>query len=119
MRAGRSRDSNHPLLKRHTERQLKGRLDKVMVTVPANFTDTGVQAVLSAARNAGMAIFQTDDQMIWREYRLDEPTAAAIDANGRNEGEVIPEKSVLVFDFGGGTLDVSVSWLSNNRIFGR
>ena len=100
-------------LKAGAERQLKAALDRVMITVPANFTDTGIQALLRAAREAGLTVFQTRDRTDWHRYRLDEPTAAAIDsAKGARApakgGTPAPEKHVLVFDFGGGTLDVSI-----------
>jgi molecular chaperone DnaK (HSP70) len=93
-------------LKRQTERHLRAKLDRVMITLPANFTDTGVQATLRAVRDAGLEPFQSEEH--WQDYRLDEPTASAIDAAKSKRGAPKEEKSVLVFDFGGGTLDVSV-----------
>jgi molecular chaperone DnaK (HSP70) len=104
-------------LKRQTERhlskvnpnaRLKCNLDDVMITLPANFTDTGVQAVLQAAREAGLIPFQIDNADRWHEFRMDEPSAAAIDAAACVGDESESEKLILIFDFGGGTLDVSV-----------
>ena len=104
-------------LKRQTERflskmnpraRLKCNIDDVMLTLPANFTDMGVQAVLQAARGAGLKPFQNDNADRWHEFRMDEPSAAAIDAAACKSDEGGSQKLVLIFDFGGGTLDVSV-----------
>jgi len=98
-------------LKARTEQHLRQAIDEVMISVPANFTDTGIQAILSAARRAGLRPFQEDRREDWHDYRIDEPTAAALDAAmGRPEdsGPSESQRFILIFDFGGGTLDVSV-----------
>jgi molecular chaperone DnaK (HSP70) len=95
-------------LRQQTERHLGAALDKVMISLPANFSDTGVHALMRAAREAGLRPFQLDRRGDWAQYRIDEPTAAAIEAAVDPGGETHAERLLLVFDFGGGTLDVSV-----------
>jgi len=94
-------------LRRQTERHLRRKIEEVMITLPANFTDTGVQATIRAARQAGLRPFLDANPEAWSDFRLDEPTAAALEARHiwKKSKE---EEYVLVFDFGGGTLDVSV-----------
>lgn len=101
-------------LRRQTERHLKARVASAMITLPANFTDIGVRGTLEAARRGGLATFQEDNREMWRDHRLDEPTAAAIDVAGGREQADEQDKLVLIFDFGGGTLDVSVLLIAVN-----
>lgn len=81
------------LAKRATE-SLGGELDGVVVTVPAYFDDAQRQGTKEAARRAGLHILRL----------LNEPTAAAI-AYGLDSGK---EGTIVVYDLGGGTFDVSV-----------
>ncbi|XP_055333741.1 uncharacterized protein LOC129585172 [Paramacrobiotus metropolitanus] len=81
-------------LKEMAEGFLGSKVTAAVVTIPANFMETQRAATLSAARLAGF----TEVSL------LNEPTAAAI-AYG---GVVEKQCSILVFDFGGGTLDVSI-----------
>ncbi len=71
-----------------------GFISKAVITVPANFDQSQTEATLNAANNAGFK------QVEIRK----EPTAAAI-AYGFEEEE---DKKILIYDFGGGTFDVSV-----------
>lgn len=66
--------------------------NKVVVTIPAAFNDSQREKTKLAAELAGMEVLGL----------LQEPTAAAIAYN------IKPEETILVFDLGGGTLDVSV-----------
>lgn len=76
-----------------------GIIDSVVVTVPTGFNDVAKKAIRDAtARAAGL-----EEKRVRREY---EPTAAAIAAM-REAGDEAPE-SLLVYDFGGGTFDVSL-----------
>ncbi len=75
----------------------------VVITVPAYFDDAQRQATRDAARLAGMDVLRL----------LNEPTAAAI-AYGLQEGA--DGQTVVVYDLGGGTFDVSVLEL-NEGIF--
>ena len=67
-----------------------------VVTVPAYFNDAQRQATKDAGTIAGLNVIRV----------LNEPTAAAI-AHGLNKAEKA-EKTVLMFDLGGGTFDVSL-----------
>ena len=73
-------------------------LDAV-VTVPAYFNDAQRQATKDAGKLAGLNILRI----------INEPTAAAI-AYGLNETR---ERNVLVYDLGGGTLDVTILTIDN------
>jgi molecular chaperone DnaK len=88
--------SSHVLLhlKRAGERQLAAPIKDAVITVPANFTDGQRQATKEAGRLAGLDVLRL----------INEPTAAALAYGfGRDRDEVI-----AVFDFGGGTFDVSI-----------
>jgi molecular chaperone DnaK len=88
--------SSHVLLhlKRAAERQLGTQIQDAVITVPANFTDAQRQATREAGRLAGLDVMRL----------INEPTAAAL-AYGFGQDR---EQMILVFDFGGGTFDVSV-----------
>ncbi|EQC25517.1 hypothetical protein SDRG_16621, partial [Saprolegnia diclina VS20] len=81
-------------LKKAAEAKLNERIANCVLTVPAYFTEPQRQATLEAAAMAGFSAVRL----------LNEPTAAAM-AYGLF---VAGTKRVVVFDFGGGTLDVSV-----------
>ena len=92
--------SSHVLLhlKRAAERQLGTQVKDAVITVPANFTDAQRQATREAGRLAGLDVLRL----------INEPTAAALAYGfGRDREEMI-----AVFDFGGGTFDVSVLQLA-------
>uniref|UniRef100_A0A166FTY0 Heat shock protein 70 n=1 Tax=Daucus carota subsp. sativus TaxID=79200 RepID=A0A166FTY0_DAUCS len=74
-------------------------VNNAVVTVPAHFNDSQRQATKDAATIAGLNVLQV----------LVEPTAAAV-AYGldKNLTSSVGEKTVLVFDLGGGTFDVSL-----------
>ena len=89
-------------LKRCAERQLGTPIKDAVVTVPANFTDGQRQATKEAGRLAGLDVMRL----------INEPTAAALAYGfGRDRQQVI-----CVFDFGGGTFDVSILRL-NGEVF--
>lgn len=77
------------------EVHLGERIDRAVVTVPAYFTDVQRRATARAGELAGLKV----------ERILNEPTAAAMDYGLQNFGEC---QNILVYDFGGGTLDVTV-----------
>ena len=70
------------------------RVTEAVITVPAYFNDAQRQATKDAGRIAGLEVLRI----------INEPTAAAL-AYGLDKGE---NQTVLVFDLGGGTFDVSV-----------
>jgi molecular chaperone DnaK len=89
-------------LKRCAERQLGESVNDAVVTVPANFTDAQRQATKEAGRLAGLNVMRL----------INEPTAAALAYGfGRNQDQLI-----CVFDFGGGTFDVSILRI-NGEVF--
>src|SRR3954468_8364845 len=82
------------LLKRDAEATLGATITKAVVTIPANSKGLARHATKLCAGAAGMQVLTL----------INEPTAAAI-CYGLNAQE---DQTVLVFDFGGGTLDVTV-----------
>jgi molecular chaperone DnaK len=91
-------------LKQDCEAQLGEEVAHAVVTVPAYFNDKQKRATRMAAAIAGLKVQQL----------LPEPTAAAIalgvDALGEGESQ-----TVLVFDMGGGTFDISVLTMAEGR----
>ncbi|AYY11760.1 molecular chaperone DnaK [Actinobacteria bacterium YIM 96077] len=82
-------------LKRDAEAYLGETITDAVVTVPAYFSDSQRQATKEAGEIAGMNVLRI----------VNEPTAAAL-AYGLDKGE--KEQTILVFDLGGGTFDVSL-----------
>lgn len=74
-----------------------------VITVPAHFNNNQRMATKAAGKIAGLNVLQI----------LNEPTAASYDY-GVMGSETHTEKTVLVYDFGGGTLDVSVLTITEN-----
>ncbi len=91
-------------LKVMTEEKIKKKITSAVITVPAYFNRTQRCATFNAGRIAGLKVLRI----------MDEPTAAAI-AYGFDKINQASQ-TVLVFDFGGGTLDVSILKI-NNGIF--
>lgn len=81
-------------LKSDAEAFLGETIKEAVITVPAYFDDAQRQATKNAGKIAGFDVKRI----------INEPTAAAI-AYGLNEGN---EKTIVVYDLGGGTFDVSV-----------
>ncbi|WP_055699622.1 molecular chaperone DnaK [Streptomyces silaceus] len=81
-------------LKRDAESYLGEDVTDAVVTVPAYFDDTQRQATKEAGEIAGLKVLRI----------INEPTAAAL-AYGLDKGD---DQTVLVFDLGGGTFDVSL-----------
>jgi len=86
-------------IKTIASKYLGSEVKNAVVTVPAYFNDAQRQATKDAGKLAGLNIIRI----------INEPTAAAI-AYGLNE---TGEKNILVYDLGGGTLDVTVLTLDN------
>ncbi len=82
-------------LKRDAEAYLGEQVTHAVITVPAYFSDAERQATKEAGEIAGLTV----DRII------NEPTAAAL-AYGLDKGE--KDQTILVFDLGGGTFDVSL-----------
>ncbi|SLM28130.1 Heat shock protein 70 [Desulfamplus magnetovallimortis] len=94
------------LEKIHTdsEKALGDTIEYAVITVPAYFNDKQKHATRNAAAIAGMKV----------QRLLPEPTAAAISFGVDSVG-VDDAKTVLVFDFGGGTFDLSVLTISGGQ----
>jgi molecular chaperone DnaK len=82
-------------LKRDAEAYLGETITDAVITVPAYFEDAQRQATKEAGEIAGLNVLRI----------VNEPTAAAL-AYGLDKGE--REQTILVFDLGGGTFDVSL-----------
>src|SRR5437588_7684351 len=82
------------LLKKDAEQQLNETIQKSVVTIPANSKGLARHATKLCAGAAGMQVLTL----------INEPTAAAI-CYGLNAQQ---DQTVLVYDFGGGTLDVTI-----------
>ena len=82
-------------LKADAEAYLGEEIKQAVITVPAYFNDAQRQATKDAGTIAGLEVLRI----------INEPTAASL-AYGLDKGEV--EQTILVYDLGGGTFDVSI-----------
>ncbi|HEY7423439.1 MAG TPA: Hsp70 family protein [Gemmataceae bacterium] len=91
-----------------------GPISRAVITVPAYFDDTRRKATKDAGRIAGLEVLDI----------LDEPTAAALayslqhlQLDSRSESATLPseERTVLVYDLGGGTFDVTLVRLARQH----
>mgnify|MGYP001770800675 CR=1 FL=1 len=81
-------------LKQAAEDYLGQKVDKAVITVPAYFNDAQRQATKDAGKIAGLEVMRI----------VNEPTAAAL-AYGLDKKK---DETIAVFDFGGGTFDISI-----------
>ncbi|MGQ0542415.1 MAG: molecular chaperone DnaK [Blastocatellia bacterium] len=81
-------------LKQSAEDYLGSKVEKAVITVPAYFNDAQRQATKDAGKVAGLEVLRI----------VNEPTAAAL-AYGLDKKK---DETIAVFDFGGGTFDISV-----------
>ncbi|CUO94618.1 Heat shock protein 70 [[Eubacterium] contortum] len=89
-------------LKKDAEQYLGQPVTDAVITVPAYFSDSQRQATKDAGRIAGLNVLRI----------INEPTSAAL-AYGLDNGE--PQK-IMIYDFGGGTFDVSIIEIGNQVI---
>lgn len=88
-------------LKHRAEHILKTPVNKAVITVPAYFNDAQRQATRDAGKLAGLDVLRI----------INEPTAASLAYGiGLNKEE---EKTIAVYDLGGGTFDISILKISN------
>ncbi len=80
---------------------LKTQIKDVIITVPAYFNNNQKSDTMAAGQKAGLNVLQL----------MPEPTAAAI-AYGLDKGR---DQTIMVYDFGGGTFDVSILRIDGNR----
>ncbi|HTH38294.1 MAG TPA: molecular chaperone DnaK, partial [Pyrinomonadaceae bacterium] len=81
-------------LKQSAEDYLGAKVEKAVITVPAYFNDAQRQATKDAGKVAGLEVLRI----------VNEPTAAAL-AYGLDKKK---DETIAVFDFGGGTFDISI-----------
>ena len=81
-------------LKRAAEEYLDEKVEKAVITVPAYFNDSQRQATKDAGTIAGLKV----------ERIINEPTAAALAYGLEHKAD----EKIAVFDFGGGTFDISI-----------
>ncbi|WP_105101644.1 Fe-S protein assembly chaperone HscA [Microbulbifer pacificus] len=83
---------------------LGGPLDGAVITVPAYFDEAQRQATKDAAKLAGLKVLRL----------LNEPTAAAVayGLDKSDQGSDVADKTIAVYDLGGGTFDISILRLS-------
>jgi len=89
-------------LKSDAEEKLGERIEEAIITVPAYFDDSQRQATKNAGEIAGFKVRRI----------LNEPTAAAL-AYGLNKKK---DERVIVYDFGGGTFDISILEISADTV---
>jgi molecular chaperone DnaK len=81
-------------MKQSAEEKLGQKIEKAVITVPAYFNDAQRQATKDAGKIAGLEVMRI----------VNEPTAAAL-AYGLDKKK---DETIAVFDFGGGTYDISI-----------
>ncbi len=91
-------------IKLDSEKQLNDDIDRAVVTVPAYFNDKQKHATRIAAARAGLKI----------QRLLPEPTAAAL-SFGVGSMSKDESQTILVYDFGGGTLDLSILTIADGQ----
>lgn len=89
-------------MKKDAEDKLGEAIEEAVITVPAYFDDTQRQATKNAGEIAGLKVRRI----------INEPTAAAL-AYGLDKQK---DEKIVVYDFGGGTFDVSVLEVGDNTV---
>ena len=92
-------------IKKEAEVALEERVEGVVITVPAYFNGLQKSQTKEAAEKAGLNVLEL----------LKEPTAAAI-AYGLDKEK---DQTIIVYDLGGGTFDVSILEINNNKFIER
>ncbi len=90
-------------LVKEAEQSCGENIEAAVITVPAYFTHKERQATIDAGKKAGLHVLAI----------INEPTAAAF-AYGLNEKS--GEQTVLIYDLGGGTFDVTIARINQNKI---
>ncbi len=89
-------------LKKDAESRLGEKIEEAVITVPAYFDDSQRQATKNAGEIAGLRVKRI----------INEPTAAALAYGLDKQGE----EKIVVYDFGGGTFDVSVLEIGDKTV---
>ena len=90
-------------LKKDAEDYLGKEVKNAVITVPAYFNNSQRQSTIDAGRIAGLNVIRT----------INEPTAAAIAYGLENKSN--EKRKILIFDFGGGTFDITIINIKNNE----
>lgn len=90
-------------LKEEAEQKIGEKIDAAVITVPAYFTHKERSATIEAGKRAGLDVIAI----------INEPTAAAF-AYGLSEKA--GEQTVMIYDLGGGTFDVTLAKINRNEI---
>lgn len=90
-------------LKADAEKYLGQKVTEVVITVPAYFNDSERQATINAGKIAGLDVKRI----------VNEPTAAAL-AYGADKNK---DQKIAVYDFGGGTFDISILEIGSEGTF--
>jgi molecular chaperone DnaK len=90
-------------LKEDAEARLGDRVDRAVITVPAYFADPKRKATIEAGEAAGFRVLRI----------INEPTAAALAYGLQKTGA---QETVLIYDLGGGTFDVTVARIMPQEI---
>ncbi len=90
-------------LVKEAESQCGEMIDSAVITVPAYFTHKEREATIEAGKKAGLNVLAI----------INEPTAAAFAYGLNNKAE---EQTVLIYDLGGGTFDVTIARINQDKI---
>ncbi|WP_161604388.1 Hsp70 family protein [Roseiconus nitratireducens] len=93
-------------LKRDAESRLNAPVEQAVITVPAYFNEPKRLATIRAANRAGLEVLAI----------INEPTAASIAFGLLTQSRVLGPQTVLVYDLGGGTFDVSLVHVDQKAI---
>ncbi|GBG85359.1 hypothetical protein CBR_g40002 [Chara braunii] len=96
-------------MKKIAEAFANSEIEDAVITVPAHFSDSQREATREAGRKAGLNVLQL----------LNEPTAAAVAYIHQKKLEESDGRNIMVFDLGGGTLDVSIIALESGGLLVR
>jgi L1 cell adhesion molecule like protein len=91
-------------LKSYASEYIGNNITNAVVTIPAHYNDSQRREIRNAAENAGLNVMKL----------LNEPTAAIIAYDISNKCDI--EKTVVVFDCGGGTTDISIATIFDGVI---
>ena len=89
----------------NAEEYLDRKIKKLVITVPANFTDSQRKSTEQAAELAGVEVLRI----------INEPTAAALAYGLQEKNEENKNGKILVFDLGGGTFDVTILQITKDK----
>lgn len=93
-------------LKADAEAKLGEKIEEAVITVPAYFDDSQRQATKNAGEVAGFKVRRI----------LNEPTAAALAYGFGTPGKGTKNEQIVVYDFGGGTFDISVLEVGDDTV---